>query len=123
MSDATQSVKSFERGIAPSVANGYKCLMSNVVADSSGVPEWTLGDRLAKARRHAGVSRAAMAAYLGISPSAISTYEVDTREPKLQTLRLWAVRTGVPLPWLVDGDLPPAGQMDAPSTKCYGLAA
>jgi DNA-binding XRE family transcriptional regulator len=38
----------------------------------TSVVVWTLGDRLAKSRRVAGVSRDEMAEYLGFSPQAVS---------------------------------------------------
>jgi transcriptional regulator with XRE-family HTH domain len=45
-----------------------------------------------------------MADYMGLSNSAIGLYETDARLPKLAVLRVWAVRTGVPLEWLRYGD-------------------
>lgn len=100
---------------------------------TSVVVVWTLGDRLAKARRVAGVSRDEMAEYLGFSPQAVSNYEADRRVPKLGVIRLWAMRTGVELEWLRYGDTMPRPEVvagrpkeAAPSTKCYvsaGLAS
>lgn len=94
---------------------------------TSLVVVWTLGDRLAKARRVSGVSRDEMADYLGLSPQAVSNYEADRRTPKLGMVRLWALRTGVELEWLRYGDTMPrpevvAGapglrKVRAPSTK------
>lgn len=75
--------------------------MSNLVV------VWTLGDRLAKSRRLAGISREAMAEYLGMSPQAVSNYENDHRVPKLTVLRSWSARTGMDLGWLRYGDTPP----------------
>ena len=78
--------------------------MSNVVV-------WTLGDRLAKSRRLAGISREAMADYLGMSPQAVSNYENDHRLPKLTVLRSWSTRTGMDLDWLRYGDVVPRPQV------------
>lgn len=66
---------------------------------------WTfgLGDRLHKALRVAGVSNADMADYLGVSPNTIGNYTSGRTEVKMQTLRLWAMRTGAPLEWLETG--------------------
>ena len=68
---------------------------------------WTLGERLAKARRIAGIDRQEMADYLGLTTQAVGHYEGDRRTPKLGVLRLWALRCGVPLEWLQYGDTPP----------------
>jgi transcriptional regulator with XRE-family HTH domain len=76
-------------------------------------PPWTLGDRLRKAREHAGVKQDEMALHLGLSRAALSGYERGTSPPKLAVLRVWALRCGVPLPWLQFGvdtdDLEPDG--------------
>ena len=96
----------------------------------SVVVVWTLGDRLAKARRTAGVGREEMADYLGVSAQAISNYENDRRIPKLGVLRLWALQTGVSLDWLRYGDSLPRPEVvgrkkgsPSPSTTWYGQAA
>lgn len=69
------------------------------------VPEWTVGDRLRKALRTAGVSTSEMAEYLGITRETVSRYaNADVHVP-LQTLRLWALRTGVPLEWIQTGEV------------------
>jgi transcriptional regulator with XRE-family HTH domain len=41
---------------------------------------------------------------MGMSHAAIGMYELDVRQPKLGVLRLWAMRCGVPLEWLLDGE-------------------
>lgn len=69
-----------------------------------GIPPWTLGDRLRKARTHAGVSREAMAEDIGCTDRTISNYELDqTRVPKL-VVNQYALRCRVPIEWLVSGD-------------------
>lgn len=68
--------------------------------ETNGNPEWSLGDRMAKAMRHAGVSRAEMADYLGVAINTVSTWTGDRIIPGKQTLRLWALRCGVGLDWL-----------------------
>jgi transcriptional regulator with XRE-family HTH domain len=80
--------------------------MTNVERNHNGVPQWTTGDRLAKARRHAGLSRDDMADYLGLTPQAIGNYELDKRPIKVGMVRLWAMRCGVDFEWLRTGEEP-----------------
>jgi transcriptional regulator with XRE-family HTH domain len=90
------------------VASGYMCPMSNAEGTYTD-PQWTLGDRMSKARRSARLTREDMGDYLGVSSQAVCNWELDKRPPKLQTLRLWALRCGVRLDWLRSGDqvMPP----------------
>lgn len=77
--------------------------MSVQVAEDLGLPKWTLGDRLRKAREHAGVSRDQMAVRLGVTPGAISHWERDRQRPKdlVDTVERWSTETGVPAAWLL----------------------
>jgi transcriptional regulator with XRE-family HTH domain len=75
------------------------------------IPEWSLGDRLSKSRRAAGLSSTDLQEYLGVTRNTISNYERDRIVPRLSVLRLWAMRCGVPLEWL------------DPSTKWYSPTA
>jgi transcriptional regulator with XRE-family HTH domain len=74
------------------------------MSEQTVVPEWTLGERLAKARRSADMSREDMASYLGLSIQAIGTYETGRHQPKLAVLRAWAQRAAVPFDWLCLGE-------------------
>lgn len=67
---------------------------------------WTLGDRLGKAMRVAGISAAEMAEYLDVHRNTVSAYINDRQPPKRSVLRLWALRTGVSLDWLETGESP-----------------
>lgn len=104
--------------------------MSNAPELSARVPEWDLGDRLYKARRIAGLTKVQMADYLEMSHSVISKYEYGGSEPRLPTIKRWALRTGVSVEWLLLGEdatpQPPRGggaenEGDVSSTKCYVL--
>ncbi|WP_082156361.1 helix-turn-helix domain-containing protein [Cellulomonas sp. A375-1] len=70
------------------------------------VPQWTIGDRLRKAREAAGVSTAEFAEAIGVSRNTVTNYERGHVEPRPGALRLWALRTGVPLAWLQTGENP-----------------
>jgi DNA-binding transcriptional regulator YiaG len=73
--------------------------------ESSGtVPEWTLGDRLRKAREHAGLKQDEMAAIIEVSPATISNWETGARHPRGGELRMihqWSEVTRVPETWLL----------------------
>jgi transcriptional regulator with XRE-family HTH domain len=65
------------------------------------VPEWDLADRMRKALRVAGIGPQEMADYLGVSRQSVGNWISGRVEPSLQTLRLWSIRTGVPLEWVL----------------------
>lgn len=67
------------------------------------VPEWTMGDRLARSLRHADLGVGEMADYLGVSRNTVGNYINDRRSIPRPTLMLWAMRTGVPIEWLLSG--------------------
>lgn len=68
-----------------------------------GIPQWTLGDRLRKARTAAGLDRQHLADDFGVSARTVSNYENDqTRAPKL-VIREYALRCRVPVEWLETG--------------------
>ncbi len=82
--------------------------MTTAPSESAGrVPEWTLGDRLRKAREEAGLSVQGMADALYRSRNTVGNYEADRSRPTAAIVKAWALRTGVPLAWLQGG--PPAG--------------
>lgn len=75
------------------------------------IPQWTLGDRLRKAREHAGMEQGELASRIGVSRGTVSNYELGRgqRPPKVVVLRAWAHECGVPYEWLVDGFRPTTG--------------
>lgn len=69
------------------------------------IPEWTLGWRLQRALTHADIQTDQMAAELGVSRSTVSRWLNDRGSaPKIAYLKVWALRTGVPLEWLTGGE-------------------
>jgi transcriptional regulator with XRE-family HTH domain len=74
--------------------------------NGTDLPVWTLGERLRKARRRAGLEQADMAKHFGVSQVAISRWESDQAQPRdlLTVVRGWAELTNAPLGWLLDTD-------------------
>ena len=68
------------------------------------VPQWTLGDRMRKAREHAGLKQTDLARDTGIGRSSIVNYETGRYAPSRPVLLSWALCTGVPLTWLTGDD-------------------
>lgn len=72
------------------------------------VPEFTIADRLRKAREHIGVDQKAFAALTGISRGTIGNYEnPEYRTRKSYVLTEWSMATGVSLEWLKTGESDP----------------
>jgi transcriptional regulator with XRE-family HTH domain len=92
-------------------------------APTRRVPPWTVGDRMRKARIYAGMTTDEMAADIGRTRHTISNYERDVTKAPLLVLRLYALRTQVPLDWLQngteDGPMPPSTSGEAPPTIWY----
>lgn len=76
-------------------------LMSN-----DAIPVFGLGDRLRKAREHAGLEQGDIATALGIARTSVSNYETGKTHPRQLVLRAWAETCRVSLPWLTDGSHP-----------------
>lgn len=71
--------------------------------EGSSVPQWDLADRLGKSLRVSGLSVQDMADYLEVHRNSVSAWINGRTPPTGQTVRLWAMRTGVPYRWLRDG--------------------
>lgn len=78
--------------------------MSSATVQSGGqIPEWTLGERLKKARSLTGETAAQFAVTIGVSPRTINSAETDSRHPRRTVLMAYALATGVDLEWLETG--------------------
>jgi transcriptional regulator with XRE-family HTH domain len=66
----------------------------------AAAPEWDLADRMRKALREADIGVQEIADYLGVARNTVSTWINGRIEPSTQTLRLWALKCGVPYEWL-----------------------
>jgi transcriptional regulator with XRE-family HTH domain len=93
------------------------------MSEAYTVPEWTVGDRLRKARESAGIGVAEMALRLGVSRNTITNYEHDHRAPSLRALREWSAITGVPISWLIEGDEPEVRSRCFSQPSLFALAA
>src|SRR5690625_4929768 len=75
--------------------------------DTSGsIPEFHIGDRLRKAREHAGIGPGQFADEIGVSRNTVTNYERGHVKPRKIVLNAWAMRTGVPLHWIQTGEDP-----------------
>jgi DNA-binding XRE family transcriptional regulator len=85
----------------------------------STVPVWTLGDRLRKAREHAGLTVDEMAEVLEVSDRTVRNYENDVSPIKRPAIRSWGMRCGGGdvVHWIINGEAP--GDGGEPSTKWY----
>lgn len=74
-------------------------------------PEFTVGDRLRKAREKTGLGQYEFAEETGISRGTVSNYEAKatTEGMKRPYLVAWAVRCDVDLEWLESGKAPRGG--------------
>lgn len=70
------------------------------------IPQWTMGDRLRKAREEAGYGQRDFAAHIGISHQTVTNAEKGHRAVRKITLNAWAVATDVPVEWLEHGIVP-----------------
>lgn len=70
------------------------------------VPEWTIGDRLRKARELTGLDRSAFADAVGVTRNTVTKYETHDKAPKRLLLKAWALRCGVSTAWLESGVAP-----------------
>lgn len=77
-----------------------------IIRYATMIPEWTLADRLRKAREHANMEQLDLAAASGISRATISGAERGATTPHRSTLMLWASATGVSIQWLETGEAP-----------------
>jgi DNA-binding XRE family transcriptional regulator len=100
---------------------GYSRSMSMFPPEQ--VPEWTLADRLIKARTQVGLSQEGLAEFFGVTRATINRYERGRNVPPGPTLKLWALRCGVPLHWLRYGDTPPQPEVVAKTIPAKKRAA
>lgn len=84
------------------------------ITRTGAIPTWTLPDRLAKARNHAGIEQEELAQAMGVSRQSISNWERGYAKPKRPYVWAWADVTGVDRHWLLWGEEPPDDDGGAP---------
>jgi transcriptional regulator with XRE-family HTH domain len=67
------------------------------------IPQWTLGDRIRKAREVAGLEQQDLADALYMSRAAVSSWENSHSQPAPRKLAVIASVTGVSASWLLTG--------------------
>lgn len=67
------------------------------------VPEFTIHDRLRKAREFAGLEQAELAERMGVSRGTIGNNEAGKVSVRPITIKAWALATGVDAHWLETG--------------------
>ena len=81
------------------------------------IPQWTLGDRLRKARTTTGLNTRDFAERIGVSQPTVTSAENDKSKVRRITINAWSLATGVPVEWLETGKAPvqpePDGGLDA----------
>lgn len=75
------------------------------ITEETHIPVWTLGERLTKAREHAGITIPDMARRLGVSDKTIRNWENQAVRITRATLIAYASETSVPIDWIVGDDL------------------
>ena len=85
-----------------------------IAANPGRIPEWTLRDRLRKAREAADMSQTDLGEAMGVARTTVARAE-QTGGVRRQTLITWAFATGVPLEWLETGEAPSPGDGDGAS--------
>lgn len=83
------------------------------------IPQWTLGDRLKKARQQTGLTTREFAVQIGVSQKTVTDAENDKHDVRRITILMWSAKTGVPLEWLESGETstpqPPDGGESLPT--------
>jgi len=97
------------------------------------VPNWTIADRVRKAREFSGLKQLDLAERVGMARTSLARIEQGKSEPRRTTLIAIAFATGVSLDWLEYGETPapdnPGGgevvrhQGIEPRTHCLSLVA
>lgn len=79
------------------------------------IPEWSVADRMRKAREMRGMTQTEFAEATGLSRRTVSRLESGDKLPVTKDYNLWQMATGVPRAWLETGEAPHDGGAPDPS--------
>ena len=86
------------------------------------IPQWTIADRLRKAREMTGMDQGQFAEHAGLSRTGVNAAEGGKTTPRRSTLKLWALASGVPLHWIETGETPsPGGEVVSGGARPEGF--
>ena len=80
--------------------------MTHMTHRAGYVPAWDIHDRIAKARRSAGLEQGELAVRAGVSRKSVSNWEIGKSTPRRAAVIAIAFATGVSLEWLEHGETP-----------------
>lgn len=83
-------------------------MTTNMPTNPNGgiVPEFTLGDRLRKARELSGLEMQQLADQIDIHRQTVARYESGQATPKRHVMLSWSMATGVSVEWISTGSQP-----------------
>lgn len=90
------------------------------------LPEWSLGDRLAKVRAILGLKQTEMAELLNVSDGAVAQWERDISKPRdlVGTIERYSEVSGVSAAWLLGLTVGnPFGEPDLPERELVSIGA
>lgn len=89
----------------------------------SGIPAWTFGDKVRKARDITGLGQKEFAAKIGVTSSSLAAYETGRTTPRFNDAPTIAksiqMLTGIPYEWFLVEDDPQPPRTNGPTTD-YG---
>ena len=82
------------------------------------------GKRIVELRKKQGLTQAELARAMGISRSALSLYEIEKREPDIETLRKLASLFNVPVDYILGNEREVINYVNNPTyISCYEIAS
>ena len=86
---------------------------------SGGVPQFEMRHRMALALESRDISIGEIADYLGVHRNTVGGWLAGRTRPSTASVKLWALRTGVPYSWLTTGTPPDYIPPNTPASECY----
>lgn len=91
------------------------------LASTGFIPQWTIGDRLRKAREMTGLTQVQFAERVGLSRATVNNSELNKSQPRKSVVLLWAMETGVDREWLATGRVNKNPDPDGPGQPLLRL--